>query len=465
MRYFCVVFFVVFLISGHAQEMLMADIIIKNVNIVDVELGGVIPNKYLAIEEGKIKLIYDHDLPTSDSVFVIDGSGKYLIPGLWDMHAHYHSNYKYTTNLLIANGIMGLREMWGKMDTINYIREQSKLGHILAPDIYSSGNIINGERGWMKFKVVNNEEEAVNEIRRQANEGVDFIKIYNRFTKDKYIAISDICAELNIPFAGHMPNTINYWEAIEANQQSIEHQMRFLVSCSSNPDEYEKIIKEGDREAEALNFLVEHFDRKLFDSLAISLAKSNTWLCPTNIYWKNFYNRDNPEFINNLRLEYMPKNIQLFWGTPKETLEAKKEEFEAGRNNIEFNISLMKDLADAGVKIIAGTDYPNPYCYPGFSLHDELQLMVEGGMTSAQAIKTATYNPAVFMGKKSELGKVDEGYLASLVLLDENPLDDIRNTTKIRAVFIRGIYLDRSQLDEMLLYSKLFAQNSFKNKN
>ena len=147
----------------------------------------------------------------------------------------------------------------------------------------------------MPFKVVNNEEEVVNEVRKQVEEGVDFIKIYNRFTKDKYIAISNICAELNVPFAGHMPNAISYWEAIEANQQSIEHQMRFLINCCSDPNEYEKIAKEEGKEVEALNFLVEHFNKKIFDSLATSLSQSNTWLCPTNIYWKNFYNRDNPE--------------------------------------------------------------------------------------------------------------------------------------------------------------------------
>jgi len=462
MRYFIIVWFIAFIRTGYAQEKLVADYVIKNVNIVDVEFGTVQSNKNLAIKDGKIKLIYDDNLPTSDSVLIIEGSGKYLIPGLWDMHAHYHSNYRYSTYLLIANGITGLREMRGKMDTINYIREQSKLGHILAPDIYSSGNILNGEKGWMPFKVVNNEEEVVNEVRKQVDEGVDFIKIYNRFTKDKYIAISNICAELNVPFAGHMPNDISYWEAIEGNQRSIEHQMRFLINCSSDPNEYEKIAKEEGNEVEALNFLVDHFNKKVFDSLATSLSQSNTWLCPTNIYWKNFYNRDNPEFINNPRLEYMPKNIQLFWETPKETLEMKKDEFAAGRNNTIFLVSLMKDLSDAGVKIIAGTDFPNPYCYPGFSLHDELQLMVEGGLSPAQALKTATYNPALFLEKENEFGKVDVDYVASLVLLDENPLEDIKNTTKIRAVFLKGKYLDRYKLDELLIKAKQLAESSFK---
>ena len=462
MRIFIIVWLIAFIRTGYTQEKLVADYVIKDVNIVDVEYGIVKSNKNLAIKDGKIKSIYDHNLPISDSAVVIEGSGKYLIPGLWDMHAHYSSNYRYSTYLLIANGITGLREMWGKMDTIDYIRGQSKIGHILAPDIYSSGNILNGEKGWMPFKVLGNKEEIENEVRKQVDEGVDFIKIYNRFTKEQYIAISNICAELKVPFAGHMPNGISYWEAIDANQQSIEHQMRFLINCLSDPVEYEKIAKEEGNEVKALNFLVDHFNKKTFDSLATSLSLSNTWLCPTNIYWKNFYNRDNPEFINNPRLEYMPKNIQLFWGTPKKTLEMKKDEFAAGRNNIKFLISLMKDLNDAGVKIIAGTDYPNPYCYPGFSLHDELQLMVEGGLTPLQALKTATYNPALFLEKENEFGKVDVDYVASLVLLDKNPLEDIKNTTEIRAVFLKGKYLDRPQLDDLLINAKQIAETSFK---
>jgi len=461
MWYYKLVFLIVLLTFGCKQENLTADYVIKNVNIVDVEKGIIIANKNIAIAADTIKRIYDSNLSINDFVKIIDGSGKYIMPGLWDMHTHYQSSYRYSTDLLLANGITGVREMWGKMDTINNIREQSRLGHLLAPDIYSSGQIINGGKGWLPFKVVENKDEILNEIEKQIEEGVDFIKIYNRFTKEAYIALSDICNELNIPFSGHLPNSMNYWEAIEANQHSIEHQMRFLINCSSNPAEYEKIRMEEGKEAEALNFLVEHFDEKLFDSLTTSLSKSNTWLCPTNIYWENFYNRDNPEFIHNKMLEYIPKNTQLFWGTPKEILEEKKNEFAAGRSKTKFQISLMKDLADAGVKILAGTDFPNPYCYPGFSLHDELQLMVEGGMTPAQSLKTATLNPAIFLKKENELGKVNEGYIASLVLLDANPLEDIRNTTKINTVFLRGNYLNRSRLDNMLFKAKDYSKVSF----
>ena len=236
--------------------------------------------------------------------------------------------------------------------------------------------------------------------------------------------------------------------------------MGFLENCSSKTEDIEVLSKNYDRSA-VLDFLVEHFDRKLFDSIANTLSKSNTWLCPTNIYWKNFHNRDNPKYINNQLLEYMPKNIQQSWKTPNEVLERNKNAFRAGRKNNEFQISLMKDLVSSGVKILAGTDSPNPYCYPGFSLHDELQLMVEGGMTPAQALNTATYNPALFMNKEKEFGKVAMNYIASLVLLDANPLEDIKNTKQIFGVFLRGEYLNRSKLDDMLNETKMYSKSSF----
>jgi hypothetical protein len=455
-----VLYLIVFLLIGCKQEKLAVDLFIKNVNIVDIEQGVILSNKYIAIDGEEIKFIFDNNKLVSDSTTVIEGVNKYLIPGLWDMHAHYHSNYHYSNNLLLANGVTGIREMWGKMDSVKSIREKSELGLILSPDIYSSGNIINGEGGWLPFKVVKNEEEAVNEVIKQVDEGVDFIKIYNNLSKDQYIAISKICNQLGISFSGHLPMDVNIWEAMKNQQKSIEHQMGFLENCSSKPEDFEVISKNDDRSA-VLDFLVEHFDRKLFDSIANTLSKSNTWLCPTNIYWKNFHNRDNPKYINNQLLEYMPKNIQQFWGTPNEVLKRNKNAFRAGRKNNEFQISLMADLVNKGVKILAGTDFPNPYCYPGFSLHDELQLMVEGGMTPSQALSTATYNPALFLNKEKELGKVEMNYIASLVLLDANPLEDINNTRQILGVFLRGKYLNRSRLDDMLNKVKEYSKASF----
>lgn len=438
-----------------------ADYIIKNINIVDVEKGKLVRNRNVAINDDKIVAIRKRDIKHIDSTIVIDGTKKFLIPGLWDMHAHYNESYKFANYMQLANGITGVRDMWGIVDTIHYIREETKKGNMLAPDIYNSGNVINGHGSWWGWKmtIVNGENEVVEAVRQQAQQEVDFIKIYHNLTKDDYLTLANICKELNIPFAGHVPFSVNIWEAIEVNQRSLEHFKKVLEGVSSDQRKLDELLQKDWNNPERTKFLYESFDQKLFDSLAVTLANSDTWICPTFIYWKGFLNRDNPEIWKDTRLEYMPKNIKLFWETPQEVLTEQKEFFAVARKKLDFEISLIGKMVKAGVKILAGTDYDNPFCYPGFSLHDELSLMVEGGMTPSEALKTATYNPALFMEKEKEIGQVAEGYTASLVLLNDNPLEDINNTRDIDGVFLRGQYFDRLTLSRMLNEVKEISSN------
>jgi imidazolonepropionase-like amidohydrolase len=439
-----------FLLSWKTNEV-SCDYLIEHVNIVDVENGIIHFDKHVSIEGYRISGVYDVQVIPTDSAIVIDGSEKFLIPGLWDMHSHYYSDYKLYNKLLIANGVTGIREMWGNIDTINHIRDLSSSGNLLAPDIYTAGNIIGGNDVWMRG-IFRTEDpgEADAEVRLQVEKGVDYIKIYGGLSKEVYMAIAQASKELDVPFAGHLTHAVSIWEAIEANQQSLEHFMNILPACSNDQETYRTLIDNESEEAEIYDFLMKTFCKTTFDSLASTLSKSNTWLCPTFIYWKNFYNRDNVDLMNDPRLEYMPSSYKLWWETPEEVLSKRKDDFRSGRAKLEFELPLIGELNRAGVKILAGTDYPNPFCYPGFSLHDELELMVQGGMTPAEALKTATYNPAVFMGKEDEFGTIESGRTASLVLLDANPLEDIVNLKKINSLMLRGIFMNRSSLDSLL---------------
>jgi len=196
-----------------------------------------------------------------------------------------------------------------------------------------------------------------------------------------------------------------------------------------------------------------------FDSMAKVLAESNTWLCPTLTVIKSSSILDDTTLNTDPRLEYVPEFVIQDWDPRKDISFQDKGKvfYEVQRKSFILLLSLMGSLEKAGVKIIAGTDFGNPYVYPGFSLHDELQLMVEGGMSPAGALRTATYNPALLMGKESDLGQVSVGQLASLVLLNENPLEDIQNTRQIYAVFLRGNYLDRAALDSLMEEAKEIA--------
>lgn len=421
-----------------------ADILIKNVNIVNVENGTILAGKYVAMSGSIIIGIYDKEVCLQNSGEVIDGTNKYLIPGLWDMHTHYCSMNSFSNPLLIANGVTGVREMFGIIDTVKKIREETTTGTLIAPDIYSSGLIIDGIPPiWPFSSGVKNAEEASLEVAKQMKEGVDFIKVYSRLSEESYMAIAQKSKELNIPFAGHLPENVTIWNAINMNQQSIEHLYGILEACTGKPDEFAKITDW----IEKTKFLVNTFDKGIFDSLCTALSKSNTWICPTLIVLKNVSYKMDATVMLDPRLKYMPKQIQQMWDPQSPIYGSFLDRFPG---MFELQNSLINALSSHGVKIIAGTDFPNPFSYPGFSIHDELQLLVNGGMSPAMALKCATLNPAIFMGKEKLFGKVAAGQLGSLVLLDENPLEDISNTKTIRAVFLRGRYLDRGMLDSLL---------------
>jgi len=459
-NFFLILFLVLFLSSCEESAIVETNILLKNVNIVDVENGVLLLAKHVVIKGEKIVAIYGaREIVLSDSVLIIDGKGKYLIPGLWDMHTHFNWNFEFSSPMLVSNGVTGVREMWGAMDRIKEVREQVLTDALIAPDIYSAGAIIDGDPPfWPNSSGVKDSKEAKAEVDQQISEGVDFIKVYSLLTKEAYMAIAERSKERNIPFAGHVPISVSIWDAVAAGQQSIEHLDGILEGCSTNEKIFSSPLKERFN-IEWTNALVDSFEPALLDSLANYMAKSDTWLSPTLTVLKNMANLDDPDLKKDPRLAYMPEFIRERWNPVNDFRfkNSKTEHFEIGRKKFKLQLSFIKAFEKAGVKMIVGTDYPNPYCYPGFSLHDEMQLMVNAGLTNATTLKSATYNPALFMGKEDQFGTVEVGKKANLVLLEGNPLEDISNTELISAVFLRGRYLDRNKLDELLEEAKINA--------
>lgn len=434
------------------------DLIIQNVNIIDVETGEILPDRNVGIDGNKISGIYRKSVVPGEGTAVVDGSGKYLIPGLWDMHTHYFWNYTSSNPLLIANGITGIREMWGNPDVINTVRKQTASGELIAPDIYAAGAIIDGVPPiWPGSSGVANREEAIAEVDKQIASGVDFLKVYSRLTKDAYMAIAEHSKEKDIPFAGHVPSSVSIWEAMEAGQYSSEHMYGILEA--SNSDLESLAAQPSPFSQKSMELMADNFNEAIFDSLATVMAGSDMWLSPTLTVLRSIAHLNDSSFINDERLDYLPVFMTSTWNPANDfRFRSRTAEFyEASKTKYRLQLSLMGKLAQKGVKIIAGTDYPNPYCFPGFSLHDELELMVEGGMTRLQALQAATLNPAIFQNKVSEFGTIEAGKTASLILLDANPLTDINNTRKINTVILRGKVYDRADLDAMLAEAKQTA--------
>ena len=420
------------------------DCLITNVNVVDVNTGKILKKRTVAIDNNRISAIYDNEIVGSDSTIIIDGKGKYLIPGLWDMHAHYKWSHVDLDPLLIANGITGVREMWGDMPEFIKVPEKTQPEGLLSPDVYLSGDLLDGNPPSfpMGCLVVTTPDEAVAAVKSQIDKKVDFIKVYSSLSEECFLAIAKEAQKRNIPFAGHIPNNVSIYTAIEAGMASSEHLFGFLNACST-----------VDTSIEAL---VSTFSEKRFDSICSVLAKSSMWLCPTLTVNRAMGYLNDTTFTRDSRIAYLSGPVIEIWNQKLNPYtKSEIDNFSNSRRvRYLFELNLLGKMNEKGVKFIAGTDFPNPYVFPGFSLHDELSLMVKGGMPVLDALRSATINPAIFMNKKADFGSVEAGKLASLVLLNKNPLENIENTKTIESVIVRGKVYNRKTLDLLLEQAK-----------
>jgi len=434
-----------------------ADLVITNVNIIDVKTGDVHSNMDVIIDGETITSIFEHKNNSNyKSANVIDGTDKFLIPGLWDMHTHTWWGYKDFFPLLLANGVTGIREMFGDLDTIKKIRLEIASGDIIGPMIFSAGDIIDGDPPSISSSdVAKTPEEGRELVRKQKAEGADFIKVYNSLERDVYFAIADECKKQNIMLAGHIPHKITLTEALSVNHSSIEHFFGILDYSSDTKG----LFQIDSLRTKRFNYL-EHYKRTDYlnktynkskeNEVIALLSKSDIWICPTFTVHKGFI-RQYDYYYSDDRIDYMPDYAMNDWKwiTASDSILSKDNARMLNIDKTWYNlmISLIKPLQTSGAKFLAGSDYANPYTYPGFSLHEELEIFVEeAGLTNLEALQTATINPAIFMGKESEFGTIENGKLANLVLLDKNPLDNINNTRSINSVLISGQYFEGQKL-------------------
>ena len=452
--------FLILLVSASCIKKEEADLAITNVSIIDVKGGPTKTHMTVLIKGNRIIAISDsNEIRIKESTGQIDGTDKFLIPGLWDMHVHwYEEDY---LPLFVANGVVGIRIMWGYPVHFEW-SEKSQKDELLCPRMVISSPIIDGPDSRMRTIIVSNKSEAriITNLIKMA--GYDFIKVYTDLTPNVFFAIADVSKKLGIPFAGHLPWRITLLEASNAGQKSIEHLISddIYLACSSLEDEIHKEWIENiqnnipfnrEKEAENKRKIKESFDDNKAKSLFASLRENNTWFCPTIIVEKE---KDFPEAMV---LAY--DSLFKYW--PLEFRKGKKERINNRiqrnkdldpmlKSNFQEKLDMLYLMHQNGVKFIAGTDTYVPYCPPGFCLHGELELFVEAGFSPLEALQTATINAAIFNGSEDSLGTVEVDKIADLVLLEANPLDNIQNTKKINAVIYNGKPFRKSDLQNML---------------
>jgi hypothetical protein len=276
------------------------------------------------------------------------------------------------------------------------------------------------------------------------------VKVYSLLPRDAYFGIADESKRQGISFVGHVPFAVSAAEASDAGQKSIEHLTGILLGCSYKETELRnEIVKARSPGArsrgEGVELLDTFSDRKAKDLFAL-FVKNQTWQCPTlTVLRSNAYLGDQ-SFRNDGRLKYIPRPMRERWGQRI----ANRNDSDYVKRVFKKEVEIVGVMQRAGVPLLAGTDTGNPFCFPGFSLHDELALLVIAGLTPSEALRTATLNPAKFLGLDKTLGTIEQGKIADLVLLDADPLADIRNTQRINAVISNGRLFDRKALEKML---------------
>jgi Amidohydrolase family len=439
------------------------DLAIEHVQVVDVVDGKILSDQTVIVSAGKIREVGPAaKIVVPAEATRIDGQRRYLIPGLWDMHIHWYD--RESMKLFPINGVVGVRIMAGFPQHRNW-QEAFESGTALGPHLLIGSPIIDGPSPiWPGSFSAGSEEEAKTIFDRAVAMKPDFLKVYSLLPRDVYLAIVKQAKAGEIPFAGHVPLTVSIAEASDAGQATMEHLYEFAIACSSIEDELRKMREQVIAEAGSPRGLydnkelaatinqraVSSFDEAKAKALFARLAKNRTWQCPTLTVLRNLAFLETPEIQNNPNLKYVPSSFRSMIAPAKDKNGRSPEAFARSQENYRWNLKLLRQIHKAGVPILAGTDCLNPFCLPGFSMHDELGLLVEAGLTPLEALRAATLNPAIFQKQEDQFGSIRAGLRADMVLLNANPLEDISNTKSIEAVFLNGKYIDQQQRTKML---------------
>jgi imidazolonepropionase-like amidohydrolase len=435
------------LLPSYSQEVIEKDreVVFKSVNIVPMDREQVIENQVVVMKNGKIQSIGNaKKVKYRKNALVIDGSGRYMMPGLAEMHAHVPPNddiesMKNVLLLFAANGITTIRGMLGHPKHLE-LRSMINNGEITGPHFYTSGPALSGE-------TVKTQDDAIRMVKDEKQAGYDFLKILPGLTKDNFDAMARTAHQQNIPFAGHVSYQVGVWKAIEAKQQTIDHMDAFVEGLVPGIEK----INEEDAGLFGM-FIADQADTTRIPKLMKGLRENNVWVVPTQALAERWFTpgRTAESLRSDPEMKYMESNTLDNWVKAKTSLESNpKFDKEKISNYIRLRRKLIYDCNRNGVGLLLGSDAPQIFNVPGMSTHHELQYLVDAGLTPYEALKTGTFNVGVFYNKP-EMGVIKEGANADILLLNANPLENISNTQKIEGVLVGNRWLNRASLDDML---------------
>jgi imidazolonepropionase-like amidohydrolase len=413
-----------------------------DVTVVPMDAERLLPDQTVLVCKDRIVAMGEHDqIKVPSGARVISGQGRFLMPGLVDMHTHL--GLEEALKLYIARGVTTVRNMWGTPMHLEW-RARIAKGELLGPTIYTSGPIVDGENPVHDGSyVVRTPEEAVQAVTSMKKAGYDFIKVYGGLSAQSYDQLIAAARSQGMPVIGHVPHSVSLEHAIESGQRSIEHLDGFIEALQRD----DSPVK-GKWDGASRRKKIDYLDESRIPRLAAQLRDAGVWSCPTRVVKDEL---SPPEFvrkkIDRPEARDLPPCERAIWepgGTPSAEVQASNQRILALFDR------LIVALRDAGARLLVGTDPGNPLVVPGFSVHEELAHFVRVGLTPYQALRAATHDPAEFLHAENEFGTIAVGRRADVVLVDGNPLQDIKHAGEISGVLVRGRWFAADELSKML---------------
>jgi imidazolonepropionase-like amidohydrolase len=412
-----------------ALPSLAQTVVFRDVNVVAMTSPKVAEKQTVIVRDGKIEAILKSGDKLPEGATVVDGSGKYLMPGLAEMHGHIpppnapNGLLQDVLTMYLANGVTTVRGMLGHDGQLN-LREWQKKGELVSPNLYLAGPAFNGQ-------TVKTPQEAIDRVKQQKKEGWDLLKVHEGLSLETYDALAKTAKAEGMRFVGHVPDAVGLVHALDSGQETIDHMDGYLeyVNGEKGP-----------------------LDEKKLAAIVKKSKAAGVWVVPTSALWQVVYNGIPLETLQAYpELKYLPPQASASW-SKLYTERAPKIDPAVTKNVLANRTRILRALHEGGVKILLGTDAPQQFSIPGFSIHRELLVMREAGMSPYEILKTGTVNAGQYFAKQDSFGTIEAGKRADLLLLNANPLDDVANVAKIEGVMVRGRWYPRKDLDEKLKY-------------
>lgn len=454
---------VILFLSCEKVDLSNDSILIKNAQIIDIETGEIIPDKSIIIENKNITKIFKSGSIAYKATTEFDAKNGYVIPGLWDLHIHLRGGEKLIDQnkrllpLYLAYGVTTVRDAGGDLTPqILQWRAEAIRGELAAPYIYTSGPKLDGPNStWEGSLELSSAKDVSAALDSLEALGVDYVKIYDsRLTRDLYLEILRQTEERNMIVTGHMPMTVMLDEAIDAGLDGIDHLYYVLKGASSKEAKITEKVRRGELGFwGAVRELAESYDPDKARRLYQKLAQNKVAVVPTLYIDEVLSFLHQVDHSNDEMLAYIPNGIQETYARRVNAAMQRNDDtkqFEEELHQLFKN--MIVPMQQAGVQILAGSDNGayNSYVYAGESLHQELRILSESGLTPLEALQTSMLNGSIFFGVEDHIGKIAEGFKGDLVVLSRNPLADIENTRAIQFVVSNGQSYDKAEIELML---------------